>query len=407
MGTWMYVAAAAAKKRRDDEARNRRRARKAQEAMEEEIDSEEYQEEEIDNRRYNIDDLFAYILQEISYPNNNAELLEFVEKFCEYGHKIDMHDSLELSAKGTSLTEELRQKAIELEKSRKKLEQSDITLEDNHYNAHIVLNEFYPVKRNGQELLGYSCGDGTTDKDRIYKHYYFNGLKLTEKILKDPNYDEFDSEYEKLKSWYKDSLSKEDELLKKLNRNKTLLKFSIFHRYEREQENEKIEQELNHIQHCKDKIEAARVEAETFKNLTPEQKEAILEYIQTRKQCEDLEHKIEEKVCEEMYAIFPSIHRVSEYQLERSDKSRDKWNRALKLMIEEGTITRESLLEVVKMFATVQRKQQEDEYDDRIDHWYAPGDIKHETYKRAIKWFVKNIYTTQNEKEKPDEEIVK
>ena len=416
MGAWIYqVAAAAAKKRKDDAAiaASRRRARNAREAREEkrrESDRKyrESQAEERYKRIHSIDGLYECVLKEISYRHKNSELLEFIEKFYEYGLKIDKQDSKDLSIKGEALTEELRKKAVELEKNREKVEQLGITIEENDYNRHIPLNKFFSVKNKAGEELGYSYGEPyfIKDEERIYKHYLFNGLNLTEESLKDPNYDGFYAEYEKTKEWHESSINEEDELLKKLKRNKTFLKFSIFHRDDRKKENEDIETSLKYIQFCKDEVEAARIKYETFKNLTPEQKEAILEYIQTRKQCEDLEHEIKEKICDEMDSIYTFMHTRPRYDTERREKSRDKWNRALKLMIEEGIITREDLTNVVKMLAKVEEKQQNNEYDEDFKIWDSDGDGKLEKYQSGIKWFIENIYISKDEREK-SEEIVR
>ena len=422
MGSWMYASAAAAKKKREQDARIARSKLRAEHAQDE-IDAER---EASDRkfwddmakkdyrRRHSIEGLYECALMEISH-HNNKELFEFINALYEYGLKIDLQDSKELFIRGTALTEELKKKTAELEENRQKVEQSGITLEKNSYYNLIEFFDFYPITIDvdgKEQVVEYTYCASRSIKyesdEETFKHYYFNHLKLTEEMLRDPNYNGFDTECEKIKDKHKYSLDREPELLKRLKIDKIRLVFSILSRYDLKDEIHDIEQKLGFIENYKKEIESARALSETYKNLTPDQRKAILEYLQTRKQCEDLEHEIKENVCKKINLIYPyGPEAYPDYAIESNDNLRDKWNRTLRLMIEDGVIKQDDLLKVVNMIADVQQKQKNNEYDETFKSFGSTREIKSNKYTRGIKWFISNFYATQNKKEKHDKEEVK
>lgn len=401
MGMMLIMAAAAAKKR-EEEARGRARAsaRKAEEERRAEAQKreEKARKDRADyKRRHSSEGLNECVLKELINPEN-PELLNFIEKFYNCGLKIDKQDIQETAKEGEILTDKLVEKALELEKNRKNLEKLGIVLgnKEGTYFHSLMFYDFSAIRKDPEQAL--KCKypaqlANSLGKDRVETYELFNGLELTETSLKNPNYKGYDLEYENKKNRYQEKINEEEKLLKRLKRNTTLLKISIFNREKRTDENRNIKKQLKEIASYKAEIEEARIKAETFKKLTPEQKEGILHYIEAREECEKEEYKIKFDTCRTINAItncWPE-----------KETDRDKWQRTLKLMIQTGEISKEDLEKVIKMFERVEEKQQNNEYDKAFGMWASDEDGKVEKYTNAIKWFVEKVYIPSFEKDKP------
>ena len=337
------------------------------------------------------------ILKELAY-HDNPKLLEFFKEFDKYGSKIDDLDLENLAKEGNKMAEELRKKCEEQEKIRKKLEQMGISF-DATYSDRIMRIPLFDTQEY-EKGYGYSYTD--PDSINVFEMCNkFNGLVLTEEMLRTPDYSGFRDRYEKEKTKYENEMEEEKNLTKKLESNKRKAKFLVFKRKSLEEENARIEKRLEEINTQRVRTEEEKVRAETFENLTEEQKRDLLEYIQLVEQCKKLKQEIEKEICSKMDEIKPSLL-TSIYTIRKYENSREKWERTFQLMIEEGVLTRDSLTDFIEIIKEIQEKQKKGEYK---SDFMSKGtkDYDMEKYLNAIKWILENVYPSKNEKENSEE----
>ena len=364
---------------------------------------EEYQKqraEELYERRHSIEGLNECILKEIAY-HDNPELLEFFSYLYECGLRIDRHDAKEHLMEGRKLAEELNSQFARIEILREKAEKTGVKFEQEYKGIKLI--EFHHVKKLADSSLNYSYN--FTKSLEVCK--LFNGLALTEEMLKDPDYSGFRDEYERIKQLRVHPENEADDLKAKLEENKKKLRFSIFRRNALKRENEEIEERLSKIERDKKAIEEAEEKRDAFASLTPEQKELILEYLQTVRYCEHLEEQAEEQ-CRIADTISPEKSDYIYWHRDKyGEKPREKWKRALKLMIEEGLITREQLSDILHRIEEVQEKQHRNEYDADFKQWSSDKDAGVGHFNKAITWFLNSYYRTKGESEKDKDEELK
>lgn len=289
-------------------------------------------------------------------------LTAFFKAIEEKGKEIDKQDAEEIRKEVADKLEAQAGRVARINGIKEELEKLGVVLtSDNSTFRGITVG-----KKVTETYEGAYGGKGEYAKSYEYFPTVFEGLNLKSEWFTDENKDTnpFEREYG---HWY-GSYGDIDEKIKAAEANvakqKRRVKFAVFGKYEKEDDLERAEKELERLVSAKERGEVLKGKLDTFAKLTPEQREKLKEYFEAIEETRKVGIEIDEKA-RNYDNITGHYYSYSYYgDRRRCAEERNKWQRSIDALMAEGEVSEELL--------------------DAVDSLIAEEDIGYEKYHEGV-----------------------
>ena len=296
-------------------------------------------------------------------------LTTFFKELEKKGQEIDEKDAEEVRK---VIEEKLKVQAQRSEKIQKCFEDIrksglDLTKSDTYFAYRTTVGE--KVLEAGLPAFG-NKGEYANTKKSFEIEY--KGISLAKEWFKGDNKKEnpFEARYN---GWLEnnkdldDKIEAEKEAIRVQERK---LKFALFGKEEKTEELERLKSRLEKLEKEKAKGEELRKTKDTFAEITPEQKDMLEKYFEMVDECKEAGKEIDSDI--EKYNQIKEVNYRYSYGRSKSETERNKWQRAMDTLIEDGEVSEELL--------------------DAIDTIISEENIGYQKYSEG-----KNSYTMQRE----------
>lgn len=312
-----------------------------------------------------------YSFEEYMYYKikNDPKLLSFFKLLGQYGKEIDKIDKEKVQEEFQKLCHLYEEKEKEVDERTSELEGIGITISTD------IRTEEHCAPVRVEEGRGFGgVGEYSYSSSKTFA-IGFNGIKITSEMLSGKDKSIYQEEYELWQKQNPDIDATESELAKKLEDKKRRLKITVFNREKAKEEIAEMERELESVRRKISEGNAKKEKMNIFNNLTEDQKKAISNYLKVINSCETIGKYIREKISESI-----------DLGQGRTDTERDKWQRALDKMIEDGVVSQEIIDEVNSTISQeIEGKQ------DRYDIGAADYSMNHiePRMSKGVLWYIR------------------
>jgi len=379
-GIFLAAAAVAANKRKQRMAAARSRKRKSEEARKSNSSEGYYG----SDSRYSFEKPYIdSVMREIMYYDGMG-LEEFALKLDFYCREMKAKKGEKYAKeaeKCMSLIEECNAKR---KKMQEELVEMGVTLGGMKYFSFDYCDFTY-VTTDGTRVSGLQKYKDKSSMVVFHAADTFNGLKLTDEMLTDPNNTYYRDRYEDLAQKYEPIEGERAALIEEIERKEKRLKYTFFNKEEKEADITKLKEKLAEIDRKLAELEQAKMECETFEKLTPQQKKKISEYLGL------VDSMIKTASMISKYGReYEKVSIVHDYEYEK-----ETIEEGLSEMIEKEGMSEEDIDELFKKLDLIAIRRNRGEYDFSYVQYGGKKDWKLSDYKRikgVMEGFIRYVY---------------
>lgn len=267
-------------------------------------------------------------------------LATFFKELEKKGEQIDALDAEEVRK---VIEEKLKLQAERVEKIQKKFEEIkaaglDVTSVDTYFAYRTTVGE--KVLDAGTRAFG-DKGEYANVKKSFELEY--KGISLAKEWFKGDKKKEnpFEIRYNRWAEEHKDLDSEIQATEEAIKVQERKVKYAIFGKDEKEEELENLKSKLERLRKDQAHGEDLREKRDTFAEITPEQKDLLEEYFDMVTECKEKGKDVDSDI--EKYNQIKEVSYHYSYNRQKSEKERNKWQRALDGLIEDGEASEELL----------------------------------------------------------------
>lgn len=267
-------------------------------------------------------------------------LATFFKELEKKGEQIDEKDAEEVRK---VIEEKLKLQAERAEKIQKKFEEMkaaglEVRAVDTYFGYRTTVGK--KVLDAGSRALG-NKGEYVNVKESFELEY--KGISLAKEWFKGDKKKEnpFEIRYNTWAEEHKEldiEIQATEEAIRVQERK---VKFAIFGKEEKEEELESLKLKLERLRKEKVHGEELRGKMDTFAEITSKQKDLLEEYFDMVAECKEKGKEVDEDI--EKYNQIKEVSYHYSYNRQKSEKERNKWQRALDGLIEDGEASEELL----------------------------------------------------------------
>ena len=315
-GAVFLLLAAAEMKRREDASRRAAHRRREEEERRKKEKNSRYGYSSY-TPRYSFDEHIRGII------SDNPDYLDYVQKVYDEASEIDSQDQKAIEDKLEPLIPAFTDADKKVEDLKKQIEDSGIVVSSSQ--GYIGLMRFGPND--------YSYGMKVGSRKFVNSGYpiTFNGIKINKTIL-DEDGRQYQEQYDSHLATYPNLEGELEELKKTLERQERIQKIPLMNTYNRQQKIAELKKDIkNHERDLETRREREK-ELEAYKNLTPEQKDLIKQYLDAIDAAKETEEPVA-KLVNEHYGIT--------MRYSSQETNRNRWGRAEESALASGKISEE------------------------------------------------------------------
>lgn len=359
----------AASRRRRREREEERRKRNAPDNSSSRYSSKEYSETEYLNMVITEDPILSAFFKELEKK----------------GEQVDEKDAEEIRK---IVEEKLKLQSERVEKIRNKLQEIkdaglNVVAADTYFAYRTTVGE--KVLDSGNRAFG-EKGEYASVKRSFELEY--KGISLSREWFKGDKKNEnpFEIKYNRWAEEHKELESKIQELEEAIRVQERKIKFAIFHKEEKQEELEILQANLERLKKEQSYGESLKSQSDIFAEITPEQKELLEEYFTMVDECKE---KGKEVDCDiEKYNQIKEISYHYSYNRQKSEAERNKWQRALDSLIEDGEAS-EELLDAIDTIISEENIGYK-KYSEGKDRYTMQRDGYSERFTNLVAWYLEN-----------------
>lgn len=267
-------------------------------------------------------------------------LVAFFKELEKKGAQIDEIDAEEVRK---VVEEKLKIQAERVENIQKKFEEIknsglDLSATDTYFAYRTTVGE--KVLDAGSRAFG-DKGEYANVKKSFEIAY--KGISLAKEWFKGDKKKEnpFEIRYNKWREEHKELDSEIQSTEEAIKIQERKLKFAIFGKEEKADELERLKSKLESLRKEQAYGEELKGQMDTFAEITPKQKELLEEYFDMVDECKEKGKEVDSAI--EKYNQIKEVSYHYSYSRQKSEAERNKWQRAMDSLIEEGEASEELL----------------------------------------------------------------
>ncbi len=318
----------------DQNQANARRRRRAREEARRKKNAPKNNSSSYSSKEYDEAEYFNMVVTE------DPVLATFFKELEKKGAQIDEIDAEEVRK---VVEEKLKLQAERTEKIQKKFEEIkdsglDLTVADTYFGYRTTVGE--KVLYAGTRAFG-DKGEYASVKKSFELEY--KGISLAKEWFKGDKKKEnpFEIRYNSWAEEHKDLETEIQTTEEAIRAQERKVKFAIFGKEEKEEELERLKLKLERLRKDQDYGEKLKCQMNTFAEITPKQKDLLEEYFDMVDECKEKGKEVDSEV--EKYNQIKQVSYHYSYNRQKSEKERNKWQRALDGLIEDGEASEELL----------------------------------------------------------------
>ena len=337
---FLLLAAAEMKRRQDEELRRQqiRREKERKNNQKKSYESYSY------TPRYSFDEHIRGIVLD------NSDYLDYVKKVYEEGFEIDKQDQKEIEDKIEPMIPGFADAEKKIEELKKQIEDSGIEVSSKQgyiSSMRIGKEESYTRMRVGGHIFESSGYPNT-----------FNGIKINKTIL-DEDGKQYQEQYDSHLATYPNLDGELEELKRALERQERIQKIPLMNTYNRQQKIAELKKDISTHERDIETRQKREKELEAYKNLTPEQKDLIRQYLDAI----DAAKKVEEPIAKLVHEHVGITRRYTQQEIDRN-----RWERAEASVLTSGKVTEEQAKAFNDMI-TEELKDPQSSYDKGVRNY--------------------------------------
>jgi len=313
---FLIIAANQMRRRREEEARQRRR-REEERRRNQKSKSKSSQYGSSYKTTYSFGEHIRKIILE------NPAYLDYVQKVYEAGMEIDRQDQKQIEDVVESMIPAFVEAESRIAEKRKQIEESGIEVSSNPSyigSMRFATDESYRPMEVGSHKFVRSGYDIS-----------FDGIKINKTILDDDG-KVYQEQYDSHVATYPNLETELDQLRNTLRRQESIQRLPLMNTYNRRERIADLKKDIATHERDLETRQKREKELEAFKNLTPEQKSLIREYLDEIDKATEIVRPIESQV---------NKHVGIRYRYTQQETDRRKWERAEDSVISSGKVTAE------------------------------------------------------------------
>lgn len=310
-------------------------------------------------------------------------LATFFKELEKKGEQIDAMDAEEVRK---AVEEKLKLQAERTEKIQKKFEEIkaaglDITAVDTYFAYRTTVGE--KVLDAGARAFG---DKGEYANIRKSFELEYKGISLAKEWFKGDKKKEnpFEIRYNEWAEKHKDLEAEIQATEKAIRVQERKVKFAIFGKEEKEDELERLKSRLEKYREDQAYGEDLRRKKDIFAEITPEQKDLLEEYFDMVTECKEKGKEIDKDI--EKYNLIKEVSYQYYYNRQKSETERNKWQRALDGLIEDGEAS-EELLDAIDTIISEENMGYK-KYSEGKDEYAMQREGYSERFRNLVSWYL-------------------
>lgn len=214
----------------------------------------------------------------------------------------------------------------------------------------------------------------------------YKGIRLAREWFKgDKKQDNF---YEiRYNQWYEEHKNLEDEIRsaeESIRLQERKVKFAIFGKEEKQYELEDLRSNLGRLRRIQEEGESLREKRDILADITPKQKDLIEEYFDMLEECKEAGKEVDKDI--ENYNQIKEVSYHYSYNRGKSEKERNKWQRALDTLIADGEVS-EELLDAIDTIISEENIGYQ-KYSEGKDKYEMQREGYSERFSSVVSWYL-------------------
>lgn len=361
----------------DQNQANARRRRRAREEARRKQNAPKNSSSSYSSKEYDETEYFNMVVTEDSI------LTAFFKELEKKGEEIDEKDAEEVRK---TIEEKLKLQEERVEKITKAFDEIkasglDVSLRDIRFYDKTTVGEKVLVA--GSPAFG---GKGEYANVRKAFELEYKGISLAREWFKGDmkKQNPFEIGYNK---WCEENKGLEDEIeaqKEAIRVQERKVKFAVFGKDEKEYELRRLKQNLEQLEKTQAYGEELRGKRDTFSEITPEQKDMLEKYFEMVDECKESGKDIDKDI--ENYNQIKEVSYHYSYNRAKSAEERNKWQRAMDSLMEEGEVS-EELLDAIDTIISEENIGYK-KYSEGKDRYAMQREGHSEKFSNLIAWYL-------------------